>query len=397
MKILFVGTLPPRQGGGPVVDAELLTGLVRRGHQCRAFAPLMSDWNADASPLVGHANLQVCLYPVPRFPPAPEDFFRSADLQELHRLTTVPTILAAIANDRPEAILFGAEYFGFDIADVAAAQGIPTLLIAHNGNLPSAVLNGAFSEAESSRLIEQLRHVDCIVAVARHLAEGWKRLGFDNVRTIPNAVDCKVFAPGARKAALLRSLDIAADDVVVIHLSNLKPVKRVGDLIDSAVRALRSNPKLLYVIAGAGPQRGELEQACQQHNIAERFRFTGWLPRRLVPDYLNLADMVIMPSASEGLSLAMLEAQACAKLVLASDIPGARELIRHGETGLLFRVGDVADLADKTLRAANDPQLRAEIGGRARQEAQGRSLQNMVAAYEETLRTLIDAARSQKR
>jgi glycosyltransferase involved in cell wall biosynthesis len=56
-----------------------------------------------------------------------------------------------------------------------------------------------------------------------------------------------------------------------------------------------------------------------------------------MPDYINLADIVVMPSAAETQALVYLETQACARLLLASDIPGAREVIVDGETGLLFR------------------------------------------------------------
>jgi glycosyltransferase involved in cell wall biosynthesis len=58
-----------------------------------------------------------------------------------------------------------------------------------------------------------------------------------------------------------------------------------------------------------------------------------------VPDYINLADVVVMPSEREGQSLVYLEAQACGKLIVASDIPAAREVITDGETGLLFERG----------------------------------------------------------
>ena len=86
-----------------------------------------------------------------------------------------------------------------------------------------------------------------------------------------------------------------------------------------------------------------------------------------MPRYMNLADLVVMPSEREGLSRVYLEAQACAKTLLASDIPGAREAVTHGETGLLFRRGDIDDLTEKTLLAAGDPALRARIGRQARQ------------------------------
>src|SRR5262245_7766880 len=99
-----------------------------------------------------------------------------------------------------------------------------------------------------------------------------------------------------------------------------------------------------------------MRRAAGEHGVLDRF--------------MNLADLVAMPSEREGLSRVYLEAQACAKTLLASDIAGAREAVTHGETGLLFPLGEVGDLAEKTLLGAGDPALRAAIGARARQSVE---------------------------
>ena len=67
-----------------------------------------------------------------------------------------------------------------------------------------------------------------------------------------------------------------------------------------------------------------------------RVRFAGWIDYARMPDYINLGDIVVMPSESEGLARVYLEAQACARVLVASDIPPAREVVTEGETGLLF-------------------------------------------------------------
>jgi glycosyltransferase involved in cell wall biosynthesis len=395
MKILFVGTLPPHPGGTAEVGLQVLNGLARLGHECRAIASITEQTKGYDEQWGGEIACAVNRYVLPEFILSTDVVFRSPAGGETERRALEPLLSRALA-DAPDAIILGREAFVLHLAAVPAAQAFPRLVICHHTGLPGALRDGLYPDSVCRELLGQMRTSSCLVAVAEHIAAGWRRLGLENVRTIANAVDGGVFSPRAKNAALLRTLDIAVDDVVVLHLSNLKPLKRVGDLIDSAARALQANARLLYVIVGDGPERGELEQACRRHKIAGRFRFTGWVPRRDVPDYLNLADMVVLPSALEGLPLVMLEAQACARLVLASDIAGARELIHHGQTGLLFPAGDVADLADQTLRATADPQLRADIGRRARQQAEGRSLQAMVGAYEQAFREVIAGARESR-
>jgi glycosyltransferase involved in cell wall biosynthesis len=108
-----------------------------------------------------------------------------------------------------------------------------------------------------------------------------------------------------------------------------------------------------------------------------------------VPAYVNLTDIVVMPSETEGLARVYLETQVCERLLLASDIPAAREVIVDGETGLLFRTGDIDDLTAKTLLVAGDPELRTRIGRQARARAIRHTLDDVVAAYAATLEEVV--------
>src|SRR4029434_2172973 len=127
--------------------------------------------------------------------------------------------------------------------------------------------------------------------------------------------------------------------------SQIRPIKRPLDIVRSARDVLRRNPRVLYLIVGEGMSREKIGGLAAQCGVIERFRFQPFVDNAVMPRYMNLADLVVMPSEREGLSRVYLEAQACAKTLLASDIPGAREAVTHGETGLLFRRGDIDDLA----------------------------------------------------
>lgn len=371
------------------MNAELLNGLVRLGHRCRALAPILAKKRYLNEPhRADIAEIEIERYEVPYFLESQLAFFQHKDYQTLECRVIEPRLSAMVDSDRPDVIIIGRETFAGPVVDFANAQVIPTLLIAHSGIFANSLVNGAFSQSIREQLVGQLQRVTAIVVVARHVAADWQRLGCGNVRVIANAVDCATFAPRPMDNLLRQSLDIAADSLVVAHVSNLTPVKRVHDLMGASIIAVAKNAKLTFLIVGDGPYRRDFASACVQEQLAQSFRFTGWIPHSNVAAYLNLADMVVMPSASEAMSLAVLEAQACAKLVLASDIPGARELIRHGETGLLFQVGDIEDLAAKILLAAADPNLRARLGDRAHHEAQTRSLPATIRQYETALHEL---------
>src|SRR5208282_716462 len=147
--------------------------------------------------------------------------------------------------------------------------------------------------------------------------------------------------------------------------SNLKAVKRPLDIVDSAREVVRQRPDTVFVVVGNGPYRKAMEEACANPPLAGHFRFVGWNDHDLIPNYINLADVVVMPSESEALAMVYLETQACERVLIAIDIAAAREVIDDGETGILFRKGDVADLTAKILSVVGNRALRAEIGKKA--------------------------------
>jgi glycosyltransferase involved in cell wall biosynthesis len=247
------------------------------------------------------------------------------------------------------------------------------------------LIRGTYPEPHAGRLLAQYHQVDRIATPGRHMAAGLRCIGLRHVTVIPNGIDLDHFAPRPKDHSLLRDLGIPDHHLVLMHASKLEKGKRAQDIVDSAERVLAINRDLVYVIVGDGPCRGSLEEACRRKDLADRFRFVGWIDHRHMPRYINLADTVLMPSEAETQALVYLETQACARLLLASDIPAAREVITDGESGLLFRKGDIDDLAAKTLHAMKDPLLHSRIGQAARTYVQRHALGVMTTSYEDLL------------
>jgi glycosyltransferase involved in cell wall biosynthesis len=375
LDILYIGTLPPHPGGTATVGAQLLPGLARLGHRLQALAPMSIGALGEGDFFAAeHPEIGVMRYPVPYFDVKPsydlppESYRRSEGAQVRERFQIL------ISQNRPDVVLGGGPSFAWLVRDLTKTHGFPIVVL-----MQAAMLR---------RPMEELNGLDLIVLVARHVAEYVRGLGFRNFRVIPNGVDLRRFSPGPKEASLLRQLDIRAGQVVVAHVSNLQDLKRPLDIICAAKRVLRQNPDIVYVIVGDGEYRGVMEDSCSREGIHENFRFVGWVEHERMPEYLNLADIVVMPSEVEALALVYLEAQACGRVLLASDIPGAREIIRDGETGLLFRKGDVEDFAAKTLLAAGDADLRASIGRRARESVKTHDLKRTVASYNDVLQEI---------
>jgi glycosyltransferase involved in cell wall biosynthesis len=282
----------------------------------------------------------------------------------------------SIAAERPDLVVFGKTPYAWHAADLVADARVPSIL----------VCQGAWAAELSTRiggadLLSQLRRVGRIVAVANHMVTPLHRLGLTNVSVVPNGVDLARFAPRRKDKALMRHLSLGPGDVVVLHASNLVEVKRPLDIARVAELVVTSAPELAFVIVGEGRERTSLERLCREAGVGDRFRFTGWVEHARMPDYLNLADVVVMTSESEAMPLAYLEAQACGRALVASDIAASREVIVDGQSGLLFRVGDIADLAAKILLPARDAGLRRALEENARRAVRAHDVRRAVTAH----------------
>ncbi len=120
-------------------------------------------------------------------------------------------------------------------------------------------------------------------------------------------------------------------------------------------------------IVGDGPMRAEVERELVEQGLSDRFTLLGALPETQTLAEIAKADAFVLPSLMEGLPVVLMEAMAAGKPAIAATVAGIPELIDSGETGLLFEVGNWADLERQMQRLIDDPSLAAQLGNAARQ------------------------------
>jgi glycosyltransferase involved in cell wall biosynthesis len=363
---------------------QVLAGLARLGHEIEAVSPITEAALAAGDPLAGRRHgFGVTRFLLPYLDVSP-DTPPDASYRERERASIHALAAEAIARERPDVVFIGRESFAEHTVAVAREHSLPSVLRVAGGTT-MGILNGSYPQGLAADLLARVREVSAAVAPAHHVRRSLARLGVPGVRVIPNPVDLDRFRPRPPSPEVRRSLGAGPDDVLVAHVSNLKSLKRADDLVTAARTALREHERLVFAVVGDGPCREAVEGASAAAGLAERFRFPGWVDYAGMADVLNAADVVVMPSSAEAQARVYLEAQACGRTLVASDVPGAREVVEDGATGLLFRVGDAGDLAAAIVRAAADPDLRAELGRRARERVAVHALPRVAAAWSDLL------------
>ena len=212
------------------------------------------------------------------------------------------------------------------------------------------------------------------------------------VTEIPNGVDTELFRPLAGGPARER-LGLTPDSQVILFVGAMDgahhPKGGVPVLLEAVARLRDRSVAVLLV--GGGDRVSEYSALASSLGLANRFHFTGQIPHEEMPPVFAAADIVVQPSQLfEPFGLVAVEAMACGKPVIVSDLPGVRRVVAEAGGGLLARPGDAADLAAKIDLLLSDSNLRAELGsvGRSGVEAHFDSKQvgpMLVRIYEEVL------------
>ena len=165
-----------------------------------------------------------------------------------------------------------------------------------------------------------------------------------DIKVIPNFIDLSKFKKSKKehfKAAICPN-----GESLVVHVSNFRAVKRIDDVVRVFHKILQKRPAKLLLI-GDGPDRARIENLCRELDVQDKVRFLGKL--NAVDEVLSIADLFLMPSEKESFGLAALEAMACEVPVVSSNIGGIPELNINGETGFTCDLGDIDDMAEKSL------------------------------------------------
>jgi glycosyltransferase involved in cell wall biosynthesis len=213
----------------------------------------------------------------------------------------------------------------------------------------------------------------------------------NKIEVIYNGIDLSRFNQNGRPSEALQRLNLAAIQgrPVITMVANFEStVKDHPMLLRAAQRVKREVSEAVFVLAGDGELRGEMQKLAEELGLTESCFFIGRCAR--VPDLLAASDIGVLSSQAEGFSNSILEYMAAGRAVVATDVGGASEAIVEGETGHLIKAGDDRAMADRIIALLKDPARRRTLGLNGRRLVEQRfsceaRLANTSALYQKFL------------
>ncbi|ACX51484.1 glycosyl transferase group 1 [Ammonifex degensii KC4] len=217
------------------------------------------------------------------------------------------------------------------------------------------------------------------------------RLPPDKVVVIPNGIDLTPFTLGVLSPTVHRELPLPTGVRLLGTVARLVPQKGLFCLLE-ALALLPAELRPGWLIVGDGPLRQELEDKARALGLSHLVSFAGYRPPEEIPSILKVIDIFVLPSLSEGLPLALLEAMAAGKPVVATAVGGIPEVVLEGRTGYLVPPGDAQALARALLSLLESPDKAREMGEAGRKWVEEhfssrRMAQEVMKIYQEALAT----------
>jgi L-malate glycosyltransferase len=214
------------------------------------------------------------------------------------------------------------------------------------------------------------RWTNAVIAVSTEVARNIEKIyniSPEKIHTIPNRVDVESFQ--IRKNILPGTIHpgLTAEHRILCLVGRLMPPKGHSHLFQAMTLLRREYPEIRLLLVGDGELRSALEDLSKSLGISENVIFLGSRPD--IPEILSVTEIFVFSSLWEGISLALIEAMAAGKPIVATEIPGNRELIKHGVNGLLVPKADSEALAMAIKKFLDEPVFSSELGANAIKDA----------------------------
>lgn len=365
----------PTYGGSGIVATELGMSLANKGYEVHFISSALPARLDITNPNIFFHKVNVQTYPLFQYQPydiaLSSMIYRVINLYQLDLLHAHYAIPYAYAAFTAKQML---KEEGKDIPLVTTLHGTDITLVGQHPSYKHAV---EFSINQS----------DAITSVSESLKKD--TLQFFNIKkeiqVITNFIDNSVFI---NKSSCERKQFADPDEKILIHVSNLRPVKRVDEVLEIFKNVQKKiNSKL--IIIGEGPDMEKVDQFLEENpDLIKKVRLLGKVND--LYRILQLSDVFLLPSEQESFGLAALEAMAAETPVISSNAGGIPEVNIQGETGFLAEIGNVEAMSNYTIKLLSDDKLLAQFKKNAKEQALRFDLKNILPIYEKMYETTLN-------
>ncbi|MGZ7445412.1 N-acetyl-alpha-D-glucosaminyl L-malate synthase BshA [Paenibacillus sp. TH7-28] len=359
-------TCYPSLGGSGVVATELGKLLAEKGHEVHFISHSVPFRLGGYHKNIFYHEVEVSDYYVFRYPPY--DLSLATKMAQVAKSQKLDVLHVHYAVPHAVCAFLAKQMVGDSLKVVTTLHGTDITVLAQDESLKDLIrLAINESDAVTSVSLDLTRETREVLDITR------------DIDLTYNFVDERVYYP--RDAAGCRADFAEPGEKVLMHISNFRPVKRVGDVVDIFHRVNEEVPsKLLFV--GEGPDLPKIQLKINEMGLSDRVHFLG--KQDDIAHVISMADILLLPSEKESFGLVALEAMACGVPTVGTIAGGIPELVKHGETGFLAPIGDTKRMAEYCLTLLKSPELGAKMReaclNRARNDF---SSQQTMANYEE--------------
>ncbi|MCM3610956.1 N-acetyl-alpha-D-glucosaminyl L-malate synthase BshA [Planococcus sp. MERTA32b] len=344
MRKMKIGiTCYPTVGGSGVVATELGKLLAEKGHEIH-FITSSTPFrlNRMYSNVFSH-QVDVNTYSV--FQYAPYDIALATKIAEVIKNEKLDLLHVHYAIPHAVCAILGRHMAESDIGIVTTLHGTDITVLGSDSSLKEAIRYG-------------IEKSDVVTAVSNSLRDQTYELidPDQNIETVYNFVDEREYQL-KDSGHLKEELGIKEDEKVVIHVSNFRKVKRVGDVVDT-FRRIRQRVSSKLLLVGDGPEMSGIQEQVRELELEEDVLFLG--KRDNLSELYNISDLKLLLSEKEAFGLVMLEAMACGVPGIGTNIGGIPEIIESGKNGYLVELGDTEQAAFHGVALLSE----SEIGDR---------------------------------
>jgi glycosyltransferase involved in cell wall biosynthesis len=353
----------PLVGGAEMAMANLAAEFRRQGHSVRIVT---GRWEKHWPLEMVHREVPVTRLPHPR----------GRAWGTLRYMYALSSWLSREKQNLDAVLVSMLKHDAYCAVGALQKSGIPVLLRGEGGG-PDGDCSWQKTARFGLRIRRRCQEANAFIAPSSAIASEMREAGYaaERIVQINNGVGIPSLPAPATRVAARAALGEANHDLrlelnapLAVYTGRLHPDKGLLDLVNAWRPIAERWPAARLWLVGEGPQRENL--FCRISDLDLKYRIC--LPGAFddTEDVLQAADMFILPSYAEGMSLSLLEAMATGVSVIASDIPGNRALVTHEQSGLLVPPRDVRSLSAAMFRLLEQPSLRISLGNRARQVVQ---------------------------